>query len=157
MSKKVELTGKKFGKIITLKDSGKRNICGNVIWKCKCECGNIKEIDSHSLLNGNTKSCGCSTNLKHGHTSNKGKNSKTYYCWASMKSRCLNKNHVRYKNYGGRGISICKEWLLFENFLSDMGEKPDGLSIDRINNNGNYKSSNCKWSTPKEQANNKRR
>jgi hypothetical protein len=155
MGKKIDLTNKIFNRLTVLKDTGKRNKCGHIIWECLCECGNITEVESHSLKNGNTKSCGC-LSIKHGHTKKYGKNTITYYCWASMKSRCLNPNHERYKDYGGRGIQVCERWMKFENFLADMGEKPNGLSIDRIDNEGHYELSNCKWSNDKDQANNRR-
>jgi DNA-binding XRE family transcriptional regulator len=92
---------------------------------------------------------------KHGHCVN-GKSSPTHKSWCMMKSRCNNPNYNRYKDYGGRGIAYCKEWESFENFLRDMGERPKGTTLDRIDNNGNYELSNCKWSTPKEQMSNKR-
>jgi len=81
---------------------------------------------------------------------------KTYCSWASMKQRCLNKKCNEYKDYGGRGITICREWMKFENFYEDMGERLEGKTLDRIDNNGNYEPNNCKWSTPKEQNNNNR-
>ena len=84
-------------------------------------------------------------------------NTKVYRCWQSMKQRCLNKNDIGYKNYGGRGITVCPEWLnSFKNFYADMGKKPEGLSLDRIDNDGNYCKENCRWATLEEQHNNTR-
>ena len=128
--------------------------------KCVCDCGNIGSYFLFNLKSGKTKSCGClykesrATNVTHGH-------SKTplYVCWKSMKSRCYNKNRKDYYLYGGRGIIVCDRWInSYENFLSDMGEKPSAeYSIDRIDVNGNYEPSNCRWATPTEQRLNQRK
>lgn len=133
--------------------------------KCICDCGNQWEGLLNHIRNGNTKSCGCQNDdkrklpklIKHGHKSINNRTSE-YNAWDSMKQRCLNVNNCSYKHYGGRGIKVCDRWLeSFNNFLEDMGIKPSiEYSIDRINVNGNYEPSNCRWSTPKQQANNRR-
>jgi len=162
----IDLTGQRFGKLIVIKCIG-QNKWGYYIYLCKCDCGNEKIISGQNLRNGQTKSCGCfqkeitlKANLKHGHTSN-GKRSKIYRVWDCIIQRCNNSNNSRYKDYGGRGIKVCWRWSNknpkgFENFYKDVGDPPKGKSFDRTNNNGDYKPGNWKWSTPKEQANNRR-
>lgn len=147
---KKDLKNKKSGKLLFLKDTGKRKVA-NVIWKCICDCGNYHEVEARNF--GIIKSCGCSKYTSFGHSKNR---TPTYYSWEAMKTRCLNSNSKDYNHYGGRGIMICERWMVFENFLADMGERPEGKTIDRIDNNGNYEPSNCKWSTMKEQNRNKR-
>ena len=127
-----------------------------------CNCGKEKIIIGQSLKGGATKSCGCLSkeisvqcNTKHGH-SKRGEASKTYKSWVNMIQRCINPKNRYYHCYGGRGIAVCKRWMKFENFLEDMGESPDEHQIDRINNDGNYCKSNCRWTTPKQNSRNKR-
>jgi len=128
------------------------------IWKSKCDCGEIVHIAGPNLTSGNTKSCGCfrveatiKRNFKHGHNT---KTSAEYRSWAGIKSRIYNKKNAKYGVYGGRGIKLCTRWERFENFLSDMGKKPEGMSIDRIDNNKGYYRKNCRWATSKQQARN---
>lgn len=129
------------------------------LWLCSCSCGNLIKVNGSTLRMLRKYSCGCLRKPRkkffvHGHTIN-GKVTREYRTWALMKSRCLDKNNKKYKNYGARGIKVCEKWLSFENFLEDMGIKPKNLTLERINVNGNYEPSNCKWATHKEQANNK--
>lgn len=121
---------------------------GHSIWLCQCDCGTEKIIRSNNLRR--TKSCGCQK-YKHNKT-----NTTIYHVWSTMIQRCTNPNNKDYHNYGGRGITVCKEWLEFSNFYKDMGECPKRRSIDRINNDGNYYKENCRWATSEEQGSNKR-
>ena len=131
------------------------------LWLCKCKCGAEITVRQNNLRSNHTKSCGCHMkqtsaiiNRKHGYTK-----TPTYIAWANMKGRCLNKNNKNYLNYGDRGITVCAKWLnSFQAFIDDMGEKPGkGYSIERIDVNGNYEPSNCKWATTAEQNRNYRR
>jgi len=128
-------------------------------WECLCTCGNKTIVLSENLKNGNTKSCGCQSSrltFKDRITKHNQSNTKTYNSWRAMKDRCYSKNHIEYKRYGGKGITVCDRWInSYENFLKDMGEKPLGMSLDRINSKKNYEPKNCKWSSIKEQQNNK--
>jgi len=158
MQKVKDITGQKFGKLTALKYIGEKSKSGDYLWECLCECGKLVVVVGTYLRNGHTKSCGCLriTRLKtHGLT-----NTPEYRTWGLMKSRCSNKNDKRYKDYGGRGITVCKEWLKFENFYKDMGERPKrpkGTSIDRMNNNLGYYKENCRWANNFQQARNTRR
>ena len=139
------------------------------IFKCQCECGNIKNVRLLLLRNGDIKSCGClhrenskirtiKRNSKHNDSIRYDKKSE-YNSWAGMKQRCYYEKHINFKHYGGRGIKVCDRWInSYENFILDMGRKPGPeYSIDRINVNGNYEPSNCKWSTSSEQVKNRRK
>lgn len=161
MSKLIDLVGKRFGKFTVMKRI-ENDVNGNRRWKCKCDCGKIKNVLGSNLKYNKSRSCGCShegnkNSLIHGNTK-MGKRSKTYYSWEGMKKRCYNKKSNNYKNYGGRNpsITVCKRWLKFENFLEDMGERPKNKTLDRIDNNGNYCKSNCRWATRKQQCRNTR-
>ncbi len=158
----IDLTKRIFGrlKVIKLADRPKP---GHYRWLCKCRCGTKCVITGHNLRHNMTKSCGClkhdilmKRNIKHSHAK-RGQPSKIYKTWAGMKGRCNDPNDSEYKNYGNRGIKVCKRWDKFENFLKDMGNPPTKTHmIDRINNNQGYSKSNCRWATAKQQQRNKR-
>lgn len=151
------IAGQKFGRLTALSVESKSPT--GVWWKCSCDCGASAIIEGRSLRNESTRSCGClamevakTASKTHGMTG-----TSTHNIWMGMRQRCENPSNKRYKDYGGRGIVVCKRWHIFENFLKDMGERPSGLSIERKNNNKGYCKSNCKWATRIEQANNTRK
>lgn len=163
MGKFIDLTGEKFGRLTVIKRAADRN--KHVYWQCKCDCGNpeLIEIEGSSLKSGKTTSCGCygrerrlKANTKHGLSHSRIK--RIYY---DMRSRCYDENTPKYKNHGGRGISVCDEWM-GEDGLSKFNEwalnngYSDNLSIDRIDNDGNYEPSNCRWVTTEVQNFNRR-
>lgn len=155
MPKRVDLLGFKFGRLTVVRKGPVKNT--RQTWVCICECGNEKTATNGDLKKGHVRSCGCLMigNPKHGHA--KGNGSPTYRSWRAMMNRCTNKSVRDYEQYGGRGITICERWTdSFEKFLLDMGERPDGCSLDRINSNGNYEPLNCRWATPSEQVKNRR-
>lgn len=152
--KRQDVTGQRFGRLTAVKRLHS-NKSGNSIWLCNCDCGGVSNSNISQLRNGKTKSCGCinkELTKTHGMHS-----SPEYKSHASMKDRCLNRNNPQYHDYGGRGISYCMRWDSFENFFKDMGFRPKGKTLDRIDNDGNYDPENCKWSTRKEQMLNTRR
>lgn len=150
---KENLTGKRSGKLSIIELSSEK-ISGRDMWLCQCDCGKIVKVRDYDLRKEITKSCGCLAVEK---TKTHGMyKSPEYKIWGSMLSRCYNVKSSGYKNYGGRGIIICERWHNFENFYADMRKRPDKLQIDRINNDGIYEPTNCRWATQKTQLRNKR-
>lgn len=154
----IDLTGQKFGKLTVLEKC--KSLNSSTRWLCQCDCGNLTIVHATSLKSGNTKSCGCvrselsKSRATHGMTK-----TPLYGVWNSMKQRCNNPNSTSFASYGKRGVSVCKEWeddfMNFHNWANASGYA-EGLSIDRINVNGNYEPSNCRWVDIETQANNKR-
>lgn len=158
------LVGLRFGNLVVIELAYKKR--SGTGYLCKCDCGTEKIVLGGNLKAGRTKSCGCLTYAKvsekltrHGHaTTSKKSASPTYSSWSSMLTRCYNENNKSYIRYGGRGITVCDRWHNFESFLDDMGEKPKkGMSIERVNNDGNYEPGNCVWATATEQNRNTRK
>lgn len=163
MGKLIDLTGQRVGKWIVLKRIGTRRKC-EPIWLCKCDCGNISIVEGTSLRLGKSKSCGCSSGDYKSQKLTKIKNTNKRLCriFYEMRDRCLNTRLKCYKNYGGRGIKVCDEWMdkkngriNFYNWAMQNGYRDD-LTLDRINNESNYTPQNCRWVTRKEQQNNRR-
>ena len=156
----IDLKDRVFGRLTVVKYEFSKN--HKRYWLCKCECGNDKYIHTSVLTSGHTISCGCykRENIKNGlRTKHKLRNTRLYRIWANMKTRCYNANDPHYERYGARGISICDEWRnnfkSFYDWAMSNGYE-DNLTIDRVNNDGNYEPSNCRWATVKEQNQNKR-
>lgn len=158
----MDITGKRYGRLVVIE---RANLAphGHWRWHVKCDCGNKKSVEQAALISGVTVSCGCYrlervreaiAICKTTHGKSK---TPTYRIWRVMLNRCDHSSQDSYKYYGGRGIKVCERWRKFENFLSDMGEKPDGLTLDRKKSEGNYEPGNCRWATWTEQRMNQRR
>jgi len=153
MSTREDLTDKIFGRITVIKVVGKSS-SGNLIWECKCDCGKITNVRASSLKSGDTRSCGCLQ--RESATKHSMYGTRTYITWYSIKGRCNNPRIDSYPYYGLRGITYTPKWETFEGFYEDMGKRPEGKTIDRIDPDGNYTKDNCRWATAKEQRANQR-
>jgi hypothetical protein len=150
MKPKINLTGRRFGRLVALRYSDKND--GRKAWVCQCDCGTTKEIRGANLRSGHTTSCGCYVaerlaeglaGVRHGMS-----DSPTHTSWSAMLGRCNNPNDPSYHRYGGVGIKVCDRWHVFKNFFEDMGVRPAGKTLDRFpNKRGNYEPGNCRWAT----------
>lgn len=152
-----DMTGRRFGRLVIIGFAG--GCTDRFRWYCQCDCGNVSVVTKSNLVSGHTTSCGCyhkerklAASTRHGKS-----HTKVHNAWNAMLDRCTNANYEGYPLYGGRGIAVCERWRVFENFFADMGEPPSPQhSLDRIDVNGNYEPSNCRWATAKEQSRNRR-
>lgn len=151
------LTGMTFGKLSIGAYAGKCR-SGKSLWVGTCECGDVRTYRTGNLMAGQATQCRKCQNTTHGHTKAKERvgTSLSYRSWDAMRARCSKPNNISYPYYGGRGIKVCERWLDFKNFIEDMGERPEGLTLDRIDVNKDYEPGNCRWATGSEQALNKR-
>lgn len=163
----MNLIGRTFGRLLVLSESAPRRTPVTVIrmFCCRCECGNHRIVQGRDLTSGKTRSCTClsreitsAVRRVHGHSNGLGprKPTRTYTSWQSMKERCYNPDATSWRWYGAKGVRICDRWRFsFENFLADLGERPEGMSLDRIDNEHGYEPGNCRWATPLQQTRNR--
>lgn len=162
--RRLDLAGTRIAKWTVIRDAG-RIPKGSRLWLCRCDCGTQRVVPASRLARGGSQSCGCLRveqpkilNRTHGHSKVPGKNNgtPTYQSWMAMRVRCAYKKHPAFHQYGGRGIAVCERWQAFENFLADMGERPAGTTLDRVDNDRGYEPGNCRWATRSAQARNRR-
>lgn len=169
MSKRIDITGQRIGRLVVLRHLAERNRHGQSIVEVRCDCGAVRRIAMMLVrrVRGPSQSCGClkrelsrarpSPKLRHGHAKLKtGGRAPTYHSWLAMNARCNRPTAPDFHRYGGRGIRICERWKSYEAFLDDMGDRPAGKTLDRRDNDGNYEPGNCRWATAMEQRHNQR-
>jgi hypothetical protein len=152
-----DISQHRFGRLIAVRPTGEKRWRVN-LWLCLCDCGKEHIAAVNSLKSGLVKSCGCllRETAKKKATQHGGYGSLTYKSWDAMIQRCTNPNSTAFKNYGAKGVQVCKHWRQYKNFAKDMGDRPIGTSLDRVDPSGNYEPSNCRWATRITQARNKR-
>lgn len=165
MPPRQNIIGQRFGRLVVMKFAFIAK-SGSAVWHCRCDCGKTRTTSARNLKVGDAVSCGCrrieawrengKANGRANKTHGQSRRSSEYSSWSAMRTRCTNPNATGYDRYGGAGIKVCKRWNRFENFLADMGKRPKGKTLDRINSNGNYTPSNCRWATPLVQRLNQR-
>ena len=154
--KLIDLLNTRFGKLVAVE---KTRLGRHTAYRCKCDCGNETTVRSQSLRRGESTSCGClrAEKMRAEKTRHGLYGTRTYNSWRAMLARCNDTSHRQFKDYGGRGITVCQAWNnSFESFLADMGERPIGTTLDRTENDGHYEPGNCRWATRTEQNRNKR-
>lgn len=159
MGKSIDLTGQTFGRWFVIKRNDYRAKDGRRKYQCKCECGVVRDVDGRALTKGVSKSCGCLSKelVSQRSSTHSMTSSPTYKSWAAMKARCNLQSTSEWENYGGRGITYDPSWESFEGFYVDMGERPSGTTLDRIDVNGNYYRDNCRWSSNAVQSHGRRK
>ena len=153
-----DLTGRRFGRLLVVERTDAKTANGIRLWLCRCDCGSTASVRTTCLNAGQTRSCGCLRGESRGNQlrTHGGTGSRVYNAFRSMWDRCANVRSKAYPDYGGRGIRVCERWRSFEAFRNDMGDPPDGFSLDRIEVNGDYEPTNCRWADDLTQNNNRR-